>query len=407
MNPGGRIIATERWFIHRGMPQAIVDYSATEDVFTRMAPFLSLVALAQVFLSFGDRFSGWAQAAAFGGAVAVLTTGVVLVNRLRGRRPFTLPDDVEVPELMLFVIGPAVVVAIFGSQGWIAGVVVGLANIAILGFGYLVTRFGVLPMVWWGLMQLGRQLRHMVALSARGLPLLLLFSAFVFLNAEMWQVAHELTPAYFVVVVSLLFAVALGFLALRLPEERDQLAEFASWDEVCRVAEASDAPYGLDHHPGFEGRPRIAPLTKADRINVVLLLMAGQVVQLLVVATAIGIFYVIFGLFTVREETLLQWTTLEPATFDPLVSLRVFGADVVITWELLAVAGVIAAFSGLQFAVSALTDEDQREQFFARVGDEIQQVLAVRALYRAEVEAVEGRSEGRHTTGPVGPAPGR
>jgi hypothetical protein len=407
MNPGGRIIATERWFIHRGMPQAIVDYSATEDVFTRMAPFLSLVALAQVFLSFGDRFSGWGQAAAFGGAVAVLTTGFVLVNRLRGRRSFTLPDDVELPELVLFVIGPAVVVAAFGSQGWIAGVVVGLVNLAILGFGYLVTRFGVLPMVWWGFMQLGRQLRHMVALSARGLPLLLLFSAFVFLNAEMWQVAHELTPAYFVVVVSLLFAVALGFLALRLPEERDQLAEFASWDEVCRVAEASDAPYGLDNHPGFEGPPRIAPLTRADRINVVLLLMAGQVVQLLVVAAAIGIFYVIFGLFTVREETLLQWTTLEPATFEPLLTLRVFGADVVLTWELLAVAGVIAAFSGLQFAVSALTDQDQREQFFAQVGDEIQQVLAVRALYRAEVEAVEGRSEGRHTTRPVSPAPDR
>jgi len=35
--------ATERWFVRRGLPHAIDEYTATEDVFTRMFPVLALL----------------------------------------------------------------------------------------------------------------------------------------------------------------------------------------------------------------------------------------------------------------------------------------------------------------------------------------------------------------------------
>lgn len=38
----------ERWFVRRGLPHAIDDYSAREDAPTRTVPFLSLVFLAEV-----------------------------------------------------------------------------------------------------------------------------------------------------------------------------------------------------------------------------------------------------------------------------------------------------------------------------------------------------------------------
>ena len=98
-----------------------------------------------------------------------------------------------------------------------------------------------------------------------------------------------------------------------------------------------------------------------------------------------GLFYIVFGLFAVRGDTLLQWTTITAESFDPIFTLDIFGSQVVMTWELLAVAGFVAAFSALQFAVSALTDQTYREEFFTGVEGEIREVLAVRALYLEEI----------------------
>ena len=80
----------ERWFVRRGLPHLIHDYSATDDIFTRMAPFLAFVVFAEFFLAFGDRWTGWSQAVAFGAGIAALLGGIALVNRIRGRRPFQL-----------------------------------------------------------------------------------------------------------------------------------------------------------------------------------------------------------------------------------------------------------------------------------------------------------------------------
>ena len=42
---------TERWFVQRGLPHFIDEYRATTDVWTRAAPFLTLVFLAELSLS--------------------------------------------------------------------------------------------------------------------------------------------------------------------------------------------------------------------------------------------------------------------------------------------------------------------------------------------------------------------
>ena len=89
----------------------------------------------------------------------------------------------------------------------------------------------------------------------------------------------------------------------------------------------------------------------------------------------------LFGLFTVREETLLQWTEISAANFDPLARFTIFNAEVIVTWELFAVSGFIAAISALQFAVSLNSDEVYRKQFYASLEREIREILAVRARY--------------------------
>jgi len=78
----------------------------------------------------------------------------------------------------------------------------------------------------------------------------------------------------------------------------------------------------------------------------------------------------------------LQWTTLEASATDvTLASVRIFGHDIILTSLHLIAAAFVAAFSGLQFAVSLVTDDDYTEAFVKDSNDEVREALAVRAAY--------------------------
>jgi len=54
-----------------------------------------------------------------------------------------------------------------------------------------------------------------------------------------------------------------------------------------------------------------------------------------------------------------------------------------VTSELLVVALILGAFSGLYFTVAALSDTTYRVEFFSDADQELTQVLAVRSVYHA------------------------
>ena len=369
---------TERWFVQRGIPHAIDDYSASGDVFTRAAPFLSGVFALEVFASFDDRFSGWGQLAAFLGGLAILAGAVVVVNRMRGRRRFQLPDDVGIAELGLFALVPALLPLLFsGEPGWRSAFLVGF-NVVLLFIVYFVIGYGLLPMIRFGAEQMRKRFREIGQLLAKALPMLILLTTFVFLNAEMWQVASDAAPAFYGIAVGFLLFAAIGFMALRAPREVASLGAFSSWGDVQTCARRSGAPIAELEPSDLASTVEVPPLGRSDRFNVSMLVVIAQLVQVMVVAIIIGLFYVGFGLLMVRSATIAQWTT---SPHDPLATFDLFGSSVVVTWEHLAVAGFIAAFSALQFGVAMLTDGAYREEFYEDVTGEIREVLAVRALY--------------------------
>lgn len=97
-------------------------------------------------------------------------------------------------EIATFLLLPALLPVIFGGDlRSAAAAVVGIA--VILGIAYAVTSDGLLPMLWWAVGQTGRHLVAVGHLAARALPMLLLFSTFLFVNAELWQVAQDFTTA--------------------------------------------------------------------------------------------------------------------------------------------------------------------------------------------------------------------
>ena len=372
----------ERWFVRRGLPHLIDDYTATDDIFTRMAPFLAGVVFLEFFLAFGDRWTGWSQAIAFLGGITALVGGVVLVNRIRGRRSFQLPDDIGVWELALYVSLP-IVPTVIGSQGSAGENVVSVVafNLVLLAVGYVVTSWALIPMMRWSFGQVRRQVTDVVNLAMKSLPTLLIFSAFIFINAEMWQVANDFTLPLFGMVMLLLVGIGGIFIFVSVRRLTVDLARFSAWGEVR--PRCANTPVEEIIPADDEPVPDTPPLMRRAEWNVNLLLFVAQGIQVLLVSLVITTFYVVFGLLTVREETLLQWTTVGELTYerDWAVDIAIFGTDLIFTRQLLLVALFIGMFSGLNFAVQVITDDTYREEFIADMTAEVRDALAVRAVY--------------------------
>ena len=378
----------ERWFVRRGLPHLIDDYTATDDIFTRMAPFLAGVVFLEFFLAFGDRWTGWSQAVAFLGGMAALVGGVAVVNRIRGRRSFQLPDDIGVWELALYVLLP-IVPTVIGSQGSAGENAVSVVafNLVLLAVGYVVTSWALIPMMRWSFGQVRRQVTDIANLAMKSLPTLLIFSAFIFINAEMWQVSNDFTLPLFGMVMLLLVGIGGIFIFVSVRRLTVDLARFSAWGDVR--PRCANTPVEEIIPADDEPAPDTPPLVRRAEWNVNLLLFVAQGIQVLLVSLVITTFYVVFGLLTVREETLLQWTTVGELTYerDWAVDIAIFGTDLIFTRQLLLVALFIGMFSGLNFAVQVFTDDTYREEFIADMTAEVRDALAVRAVYHRRLVA--------------------
>jgi len=114
-----------------------------------------------------------------------------------------------------------------------------------------------------------------------------------------------------------------------------------------------------------------------------MLLFVAQAIQIALVAVVITAFYIVFGLLTVREGTLVQWTTATELTrsADWALYWNVLGGELVFTRQLILVSAFIGMMSGLQFAVQVVTDEAYRAEFAEDMTAEVREALAVRTVY--------------------------
>jgi hypothetical protein len=348
------LAAYERRFRRAGLPLLIEDYSASEDIFTRVAPLLAFVAFAEVLGAVDLSWPVWANVATLLGGLAVLLGALALRNRARGRRALAIPERVGTVELAGFVLVPALLPAIFNQQ-LTSALVTAAGNALLLLVAWGVVGFGLLSIVRWAAARLVTQLAASVPLVARAVPLLMLFAVVLFLTTEMWQVFAEMDDASLVAIVALLVAIGALFVVGRLPREVGALeADVAAGDEP--------------------------PLRRAQRVNVGLVLFVSQALQVLVVALAVGAFFVVFGLLAIDDGVLDAWLG-HPG--DPIVHVTVAGIEVRPTRELLRVATAIAALSGLYYAIAVLTDATYREEFLDEVTGDMRVTFAERTRYLA------------------------
>jgi hypothetical protein len=369
----------ERWFHARGIPHFIGDYSATRDVFTRALPTLTLVLVLELLGALNFEWPWWMNVGVAAASLGALLGVWALVNVSRKRPPLARPDRVGKTELAIFVLLVPLLDVVAGGQRLTAFNTL-IGNLALLGLIYLGTSYALLPITRWAAGRLWQQLGDVLGLLVRALPLLLLFVTFLFLTAEVWQISASLDGPFLAVTMALFVLVGIVFVVARIPLEVGTLARFESWADVAALV--GDTPAAaLTPQLGPEGAPADTPrLGRRQWGNVGLVVLFTQGLQILVVSLMIGVFFIGFGLLTVTPDTAGIWVG---GPVHLLVERELWGRPVVLTSELLQVAGFLTAFSGFYFTVYVLTDATYRKEFLDEVLVELRQAFAVRAVYLA------------------------
>jgi hypothetical protein len=368
---------TEQWFVKRGLPHFIDDYSATRDVLTRAVPVLTLIFLIEVANAPKRSFPIWLNAVAVGVGFAILLGAWMLANMLRHRPLLARPDSVGVFEVAVFVLAPPAIPLVFGGQ-WRSAVGTAALNLGLLAAIYVVTSYGVIPMTRWAAGETIHELNTVVGLLVRALPLLVLFVTFIFLQNEAWQITADLDGPFYWIVLALFPIVGILFAIIRLPKEIGQLSQFESWDTL--VGRVLGTP--VEALAGSTAKPlaETPVLRRRQWGNVGLVVIFSQALQVVLVSAMVFAFLLFFGFLVVTEPIVEGFVGGTPHVF---ATLDLWGRHMVLTEELLRVTGFLTVFSGFYFAVSVLTDDKYREEFLDEIVGEMRRSLAVRAVYLA------------------------
>ena len=345
-----RIRELERGFRRDGLPNLIVDLSATDDIFTRAIPFLTLVFVVEA-VSALDVDAGWANLLLGLGGAVVLLGGFGLLNLARGRRFLSIPHRVGIPELVGFVTLPALLPVLFNRQ-LLFGFTTIVANVAILALVYVVVGFGLVFIVRWVVARLFALLGASVTVLVRAVPLLLFFSLVSFFTTEIWQVFTTTGSATYWTAIAMFLLLGMGFLVVRLPS-------------VVREVQAES--YIGD-----------VPLRRRERLNLALVALISESLQVAFVSGAVWLFYLVLGALLVSAEVRGAWL-LQPTTV--VWDVAWFGERVQVTAALLRVATGVAGFAGLYYAVTILVDAAYRDQFVDTLGEQLRDTFERRSEY--------------------------
>ena len=114
------------------------------------------------------------------------------------------------------------------------------------------------------------------------------------------------------------------------------------------------------------------PLTGPQETNLLLVLAARQLVQAAVVGLGLFLFFVVLGAIVVDDTVARIWIGEDPRGAAWLPGLPA---------ALLRAAALLAGFGSMYFAITAMTQTEQRQEFFDPVIGDVERMLAVRAVY--------------------------
>lgn len=262
-------------------------------------------------------------------------------------------------------------------------------NVLYLGLAWLVVTLGLDRIAAWTVKDARRNARRLGEGVARGLPLLLVVTAFLVLQAELWEVAAEVGTLEYAALVGLLLLVPVGFAFVSTLQQLDRNKTFDDWaavyDGACAGADTrSDLPEDVEQalkrlkDDPDQSKPPEVELSWFKKLNAVTLVGAYQALVILPVTIVAAVLFYLLGQLAVPPAVAGEWVYGDesPATKGEELAARPFLEQ---PWSKVTV--LLAAFSALYLTVQVLSDPDLRKDFFEWTDQSIRRRFALRVAY--------------------------
>ncbi|MBP1822368.1 hypothetical protein [Mycobacterium sp. OAE908] len=371
--------AADAWFLDHGLPAVLRPGALVRRLWPRSAPALAgfavfMVNSALVVVITGKHSidiegnptrSEWFVLALL---VLVLPVAVVvgwLVSRiatLRGRTvAATVAVSLAVAGGVLGGPSPRVLVDLIFE---------GIAIGAILAL----TACGAGSILGWAVQMTTSNLAAAGSMVSRALPLLLL-TILVFFNSPVWLMAATISRPRLWLALAFLILIAAVFVV---SVTRDEVKPMMESDEPTRgkSEQLAGTPFETMADP-----PTARPLSRVEQVNVMFVVAATQLTQILIIATMTSLIFLILGLILLSPELLAAWTR------NGRSDGSVLGMTIPVPDSLIQITFFLGALTFMYISARTVSDAEYRTRFFDPLIDDVQLTLRARDRYRAAVAA--------------------
>lgn len=370
--------AAESWFLARGLPSVLTRRARWRRLWPRAAPVLA--------------------------AYAALQACILLVYLITGGHDVEITGTPTTSELIvLVVIGLSL--PLMAVVGWLVSrsrngraratiatasvvvvVSVGVATgdaaqlpqqAAVIAVVLILTGFGVGSVVGWAVRMMLSHFTMVGALAVRALPVVLL-TALVFFNTYVWLMAATISGNRLGLAMAFLVSIAAAFVISATVERvRPTLKSAAAFSGDAE--HLAGTPFAT-----MPDAPDSTPLRKSERLNVVFVLAASQLAQILVVAVVTATIYLILGLIVLSPELLNEWTHTYKST------ATVLGFTLPVPDSLVHMSLFLGALTFMYISARAAGDTEYRSTFLDPLIGDLHATLIARNRYRAAVAPTAG-----------------
>ena len=382
MLPVSDIKQVHEWFLHRGLPLVLTRRVRSRALIDRSAPMVSgvgaLIAVIFMLAELTDDGETDVETVIRLGVLTVLLIAAPfalnVLHRLGTTRGEAGRRSGALLVMALFVFG--LPFADSGLSGTAVAEVIGFAVVALLAIWLTYVGFGSIAL--WAFRFAWVQLGALGTLMSRALPFLMI-TVVVYFTGELWQLAARMTRQRLWQTIGFLAAVALLFVVTTIRDEVRSLREDrAEQTDPAKLLEGTP----LATEPGHQ--PVRTPLSLAEQVNVVAVMVVSQAIQVVFFTAGLFAFFLALGIVAVPDDVAVLWSAEETcAVGQPPCPGTWFGVHVPVPQTVVHVSLIVAVLSGLYFTVSTSVDPLYRERFFDPLIADVAVSLAGRDAYLA------------------------
>jgi len=379
MLPVSDMRQVHEWFLHRGLPLVLTRRVRSRALIERSAPLVSgvgaVISLTMLLaeLTDGDPDFGYVIRL---GVLTLLLVAAPFALYLLHRTGTTLGEagrrSAALLVMALFVFG--LPFAASGFSGFAAAEAVGFALVAILAIWLTYLGFGSIAL--WAFRFAWVQFGALGTLMSRALPLLMI-TVVVYFTGELWQLAARLSRQRLWQTIGFLSLVAIVFVVTTIRDEVQALREDrAGQTDRAKLLAGTPLESRADHPP------ERTPLSLAEQVNVVAVMVVSQAIQVVFFTAGLFAFFLALGIVAVPDDVAVLWSAEQTcAVGQPPCPGTWFGIHVPVPQTIVQVSLFVAVLSGLYFTVSTSVDPIYRERFFDPLITDVAVSLAGRDAY--------------------------